>query len=316
MTAPARAPEEEASVEPPARRRRPARVSSREDPDRFETLLVDPALHVAPEAIEIGVRDMKRWTRRYLKPPLRVFSNVAVWCIVAFKRVLPFQFRAHGLIDSLCVWFMRRFVSADAARSLIRHFIVETNLVSFVVNNCGADDVPDCDLRPANLEQMGERTVIRHDLNIYNLVLDLGTSKTADVDSRRPLDALDLSMFDVPEIDAEDDRFRWLELDIESALYLMNLPFALFTTEDEYERAVNSFQLDESLLGYIANMTGDPVFRTWTPNKFFPHLSIAREVPRDLYWHALVNEFAHERLIRMRDALARGEAWPPEARDA
>jgi hypothetical protein len=278
---------------------RPERVSSREDPDPFEAMLVDPSLHLDHEALVTSVRDMKRWTRRYLKPVLRVFSNVAVWFIIAFKRLLPFQFRSHKLIDILCVWFIRRFVSADAARVLIRHFIVETNLVSFVVNNCGADDVPDCDLRPLNLEQMGELTVIRHDLNIYNLVIDLGTSRTADVTRPRAPESLDFSMLEVPEIDAEDDRFRWLNMDIESSLY--------------HERAVNSFQLDESLLAYIANLTGDPVYRSWTPQKFIPWLSINREVPRDLYWHAIVNEFAHERLVRMRDAVARGEPWPEQA---
>lgn len=90
----------------------------------------------------------------------------------------------------------------------------------------------------------------------------------------------------------------------------MNIPFCLFTTEDEYERAVNSFQLDESLCAYIANLTGDPVFRSWVPLRFPVWLSLHRDVPRDLYWHATVNEYVHTRLRQMRDALARGEPWP------
>jgi hypothetical protein len=313
MTA-ATAPELETDAPAQAARARPARVSSHEDPDVYEAMRVDPALHVSEEALDVAIRDMKRWSRKYVKPWLRHVSNVTVFFIILFKRVLPFQFRSHALIDILCVWFMRRFVSPDAARSLIRHFIVETNLISFVVHNSGASDVPDCDLRPINLAEMGERTVIRHDLNIYNFVIDLGTSKDANVDARVPFEELDFSMLDVPHIDAEDKRWRWLNLDIETAVYLMNLPFALFTTEYEYERAVNSFQLDASLLAYLANLTGDPIFRTWTPAKFFPHLNIAREVPRDLYWHAIVNEFAHERLLRMKRAQDAGEPWPAEAR--
>lgn len=304
-------------AELPPGRARPARKSSRDNPSVFEAMRVDPSLHVSEAALDAAERDLQRWTRRYVKPWLRHLSNFAVFCICTFKRVLPFQFRSHKLIDVLCVWFMRRFVSPDAARSLIRHFIVETNLISFVVHNCGASDVPDCDLRPVTLEEMGKNTVIHHDINIYNLVIDLGTSQDADVNSPRAFADLDFSMLDVPDIDAEDKRWRWLNLDIESAVYLMNLPFALFTTEDEYERAVNSFQLDESLLGYLANLTGDAIFRTWTPNKFFPHLNIAREVPRDLYWHAIVNEFAHERLVRMKRARDAGAtSWPPEAQRA
>lgn len=292
----------------------PTAARDRGNPDPFETMLKDPGLGLDKEALAVAVRDMRRWTRRYVKPVARWLSLVSVFLIVALKRVLPFQFRAHGLIDTLCIWFMRRFVSAEAAYSLIRHFVIETNLINFVAKNCGADDVLTTDLKPDALAKMGDRTVIRHDINIYNLVLDLGESKSADVLSRRPLEALDFSMLTVPDIDVEAGRRRWLELDIESALYLMNIPFCLFTTEDEYERAVNSFQLDESLLGYLANLTGDVVFRSWTPLRFSAWLNIARDVPRDLYWHAIVNELAHTRLCAMRDAVARGESWPPEAR--
>jgi hypothetical protein len=284
----------------------------RANPDPFEAMLKDPGLGLDKDALAYAVRDMRRWTRRYVKPLVRVLSLTTVFFIVVLKRLLPFQFRAHGLIDVLCIWFMRRFVSTDAAYSLIRHFIIETNLINFVARNCGADDVLDTDLKPDALAKMGDRTVMRHDINIYNLVLDLGESESADVLSRRPLEALDFSMLDVPDIDVEAQRRRWLELDIESALYLMNIPFCLCTTEDEYERAVNSFQLDESLLGYIANLTGDVVFRSWTPLRFSVWLNIARDVPRDLYWHAIVNELAHTRLCRMRDARERAESWPRE----
>lgn len=307
------APLRERSEPAPAPRlslQNPAGVRDRSNPDVFEAMLHDPGLGLDKEALAVAVRDMRRWTRRYVKPVARALSLVSVALIVALKRLLPFQLRAHGLIDVLCIWFTRRFVSPEAASSLIRHFVIETNLINFVAHNCGADDVERVDLSPGALREMGDRTVIKHDINIYNLVLDLGHSATADVLRRRPLEELDLSMLHVPEIDVERGRRRWLELDIESALYLMNIPFCLFTTEDEYERAVNSFQLDESLLGFIANLTGDPVFRTWTPLRFSAWLTIARDVPRDLYWHALVNELAHTRLCALRDARERGESWP------
>lgn len=278
----------------------PAR--DRSNPDPFEAMLKDPGNGLDKEALVVAVRDMRRWTRRYLKPVLRRLSLVTVFFIVVTKRVLPFQFRSHDLIDTLCIWFMRRFVSNEAASSLIRHFVIESNLINFVARNCGADDVLETDLKPDALHKMGDRTVILHDITIYNLLLDLGESETADVLHSRPLEELDFSMLTVPDIDTEPERKRWLELDIESALYLMNIPFCLFTTEDEYERAVNSFQLDESLLGYLANLTGDVVFRTWVPLRFSAWLNIARDVPRDLYWHAIVNELAHARLCALRDA--------------
>jgi len=71
-------------------------------------------------------------------------------------------------------------------------------------------------------------------------------------------------------------------------------------TEREYERAVCSFQLDESLMAMLANLTGDDAFRGWTPMKFFPFLYIPWDVPRLLFWHCVVHEYAHGRLV---------EAW-------
>ena len=116
---------------------------------------------------------------------------------------------------------------------------------------------------------------------------------------RKEPTTLDYSMLRVPQLQVEAHRRRWIRLDIETGLYFMIIPFALFTTEDEYERAVNSFQLDESLLAMIATLTGDMVFRTWTPLKFTPFLRLPWDVPRDLFWHSCVSEYAHERLCRI-----------------
>ncbi len=52
-----------------------------------------------------------------------------------------------------------------------------------------------------------------------------------------------------------------MNLDLGTALYLMNIPFALLTSEDIYEQAVNSFSLDESLLAHLADITGEGLFR-------------------------------------------------------
>jgi hypothetical protein len=112
-------------------------------------------------------------------------------------------------------------------------------------------------------------------------------------------------MLTVPPFDADNARARWLSLDIETCLYLMNIPFCAFTTEHEYERAVNSFQLDESVCVMLASLTGDPTFRSWTPHKFPAWISVARDVPKELFWHAAVTEYAHTHLERLIEARGR-----------
>jgi len=66
--------------------------------------------------------------------------------------------------------------------------------------------------------------------------------------------------FPARELDPEAGRWRWLNLDIQTALCLMNIPFALCLTPQEYERAVHSLRLDDSLLTMLAQLTRDVSF--------------------------------------------------------
>ena len=70
-------------------------------------------------------------------------------------------------------------------------------------------------------------------------------------------------MLDIPPVDPEAWRRRLLNLDIQTALCLMNIPFALCLTPEEYRRAVHSLRLDASLLTVLASLTGDDTFLSW-----------------------------------------------------
>jgi len=277
--------------------------------------LVDPTLEL-PSDVRALIGTQINWKPRgILRPLFRVLSLVVVAGITATKRVLPFEFSAHRAIDVLCIWFMRRFVSPGACALLMRHFVVETNLLAFLARNAPTASgarIDEPDLRPLVCEDLGNNAVIRHDLAVYNVLYDLGVTAGVDVGHARPLSSFDVSMLQVPAIEGDGDRpdpkRRWLNLDIETALYLMNIPFCLFTTTQEYIRGVNSFQLDESVCAALSNLTGDPVFRSWTPLKFSAYVTTWRDVPRDLFWHAAVNEFAHTRLRRIVDEARAADA--------
>src|SRR5688500_443126 len=112
-------------------------VTARELPLHFRALRADSATPLSERTAELLHADLQRWTRRYLRPLARVVSAVAVWLIVVVKRLLPFQFASHDLLDRLGVWFLRRCVSREGAELLLRHFIVETQLIRFVARNSG-----------------------------------------------------------------------------------------------------------------------------------------------------------------------------------
>ncbi len=269
----------------------------------WEYLLSDPTLPVEHDVLEILVRDKKRWTRRYLLPSARLIARVSAALIVTLKRILPFQFSSHWAIDRLNIWFIRRFVSPDAAYFLIRHFIIETNLLNFIGDNSDAD-VPRIDLLPTNIDELADNVVILHDIHLYNFLIDLGQAPNQPVVRRRPLEEIDWKSLDLPTIDTSSKKRHWMNLDLQTSLVLMNVPFSLLTTEDEYERAINSFQLDEAIMACLADITGDDAFRSWRPVGPTLWTSIARDVSTELYWHAIIDEYAYTRLTRMRDSLS------------
>lgn len=286
-------------------------MSPRELPLHFRALRVDPATPLSERTAELLHRDLQRWTRRYVRPLARLISLTAVWVIVAVKRLLPFQFSSHSMLDWLSVWFLRHCVSREGGELLLRHFIVETLLIRFVARNSGLRDVPEPALMPTTFKGLMGHAVIQHDINMYRLIIDAGEKLRASGRFRCDQRASpDFSMLDVPGIAPDEECFRFINLDLGTALYFMNIPFALLTSEDAYEQAVNSFQLDEPLLAHLADITGDSLFRAWGTQRSLSWLEINRDVPRALYMHAVVHEYAHTHLCRLAEQSRRSSGSP------
>jgi hypothetical protein len=277
----------------------PPSPPSQPEPSLWEVMAVDPSIPIDQETLLLIISDQRRRSRALLYPWMRILSRVAVTVIVAVKRACPVRFSAHVTMDRLCLWFLRRFVSATAVSLLIRHFIVETNLLSFCARNAaGPPGTADVALRPTALADLGNRAVIEHDLNVYRVLLALGQG--APLRPRDPA-GLDFSMLAIPDIDPEPHRRRLLQLDIQTALCLMNIPFSLCLTPAEYRRAVHSMRLDTSLLSVLTAITGDATFLGWASG--LPvRVDSNADVPRMVYEHALLCEYAHAHLVRLSQA--------------
>lgn len=276
-------------------------MSRSADPEKmmWDAVLADPSLPLDPRTRELIVADQRLWSRTWLYPWVRIVSRILVAAIQVLKRVVPLPVSAHGLMDRLCLWFLPRCVDPNAVALLIRHFVVETNLLNFVLRNTRPNGIDVVTLRPTALAGLGDRAVIQHDINVYDVMIAL---RGRDLEARRPLE---FGQLDVPPIDPEPERRRFVRLDIQTALCLMNIPFALCLTGPEYRRAVHSMRLDESLLGVLAALTGDPTFRQWRPVGSVVRLDSTADVPRAVYEHALACEYAHETLSRMAGAQPR-----------
>ncbi len=84
----------------------------------------------------------------------------------------------------------------------------------------------------------------------------------------------------------------------------MNISFAFCLTPGEYRRAVHSLRLDASLLTALAALTGDGAFLGWRPPSLPVRVDSNVDVPQLVYEHALICEYAHARLRKLRDGAA------------
>jgi hypothetical protein len=277
----------------------PPALSPAPGPSLWEVMAADPSIPVDPATLRMVIRDQRRLSRALLYPWVRVLSRAMVTVIVLAKRVVPVRFSAHATMDRMCLWFLRRFVSPAAVTLLIRHFIIETNLLSFCVRNTGLPLSSDPALRPTTLAGLGNRAVIEHDLNVYRVLRALGGARPL---GPRDQARLDFAMLDVPAIDPEPHARRLLQLDIQTALCLMNIPFAFCLTPAEYRRAVHSLRLDASLLSVLATVTGDATFLAWRAGSLPVRVDSNVDVPVMVYEHAVLCEYAHARLCQLRDA--------------
>lgn len=274
-------------------------MSDPSEPALWEVMAVDPSIPIDQATLRLVIRDQRRASRALVYPWLRFLSRAAVTVIVGGKRVFPIRFAAHAWMDRMCLWFLRRFVSPDAVSLLIRHFIVETNLLNFCVRNAGMPAGSAATLRPTSLAGLGDRAVIEHDLNVYRVLSALGHAGTL---SRRDHADLDFGMLGIPRIDPEPQTRRFAELDIQSALCLMNIPFAFCLTPAQYRRAVHSLRLDTALLTVLATLTGDSTFLQWRPGSLPVRVDSNVDVPMMVYEHAVRCEYAHARLCQLHDA--------------
>ena len=264
----------------------------RSDPGMWEAVYADPSVPLDRALVRQIIDDQRRLSRRWLYPIARIFSRVVVALVSIVKRVLPFRWMPLRTMDALCVWFLRNFVSPDAVDLLIRHFVVETNLVNFIIRNTPVTMEP-VTLRPVALSGLGDQAVVEHDVNVYDVLIGLDR-----VELERPA-ALDFSQLDVPPLDAERGHRRLLRLDIQTALCFMNIPFSIALTVEEYRRAVHSIRFDDSFLEILAVICDDDTFRHWKVGALSLWMDSNVDVPQMVYRHAIVCEYAHARLVKL-----------------
>lgn len=286
-----------------------ARAHDERDPSPWLALYLDQSTPLPDDVKAAWLADSSSASRQYLLPFLRPVARLAIVLIQVLKVFVPRRWSHSKLLHRLLARGLKHFVSPEANWLILRHFHLGSQVLAFIGRNSPVP-VATSPLEPADLDALEDEMFLRHDLNLFNFVIRLNQALRAQGRALGRPEALDFSMLREPAPRLADmPRGRLNVLDLQSAIELFTPLYQLMLTDNDFWRAANSLQLDETIGIYAATLLGAPEHLVLVNNKHpLVPLSTLRAGHR-LVIHGLSTEMLHCLLQRMRDA--RETATPP-----
>ena len=282
----------------------------RRDPDPWLALYLDQSTPLDDGAKADLMRGMRRPSRKYLLPPMRVFAGAMIVLFTLLRGILPDKVSASRFLHRLIAWGLRNFAAPEANRLILRHFHIGTEILNFIKDNVPDAEVTTIPLRPTSLEDLKDEVFLTHDLNIFNFVIDLNRHlrETGTDLSPKPLSNLDFrSITDGAFPLAEMPDGPMNVIDLQTAVTSYTPIYQLFLSTRDFWRAANSLQLDETIAIYVARLlgSGEHLFLARNAHPMLP-LSTLNAGFR-LMLHGLAAEQLHYHLrLAKRRALQQG----------
>ncbi|HKX27540.1 MAG TPA: hypothetical protein VJ302_07605 [Blastocatellia bacterium] len=231
----------------------------RNDPDPWLALYLDRSIKLDDEAKGAMLLAMRSKSRQFLLPVVRPLARLAMIVIQLLKIALPNQLTSSRLLHDLICWGLKNFASPETNFLILRHFHIGAEVLAFVANNVPGIRTALHPLRPGCLEDLRDHVFLKHDLNLFNFVIQFNRQLEARGADLRPPAQLDLSCItDGPFPIGEFPR-RWTNvIDIQTAVEIYTPLYQLFLTDNDFWRASNSLQLDETIGLYVTSLLNDP----------------------------------------------------------
>ena len=227
------------------------------DPHPFLAMWLDRSVPIDDEAKAAVLVGMNSRFRQFVLPFLRPLARLTVILLQVVKAVLP-RTAAPKLLHLLLYYGLKYCVKRQANWLILRHFHIGSELLAFIRTNVPGVEVSADPLKPEKLTEVKDNLFLRHDLNLYNFVIELNTqlrAKNLKVEKREQIDWSAITDGDFPIEELPD---RWCNLiDLESAIELFTPIYQLLLTDHDFWRASNSLQLDETIAIYAATIRGD-----------------------------------------------------------
>lgn len=266
------------------------------DPHPLLALYLDRSVPIDDRAKAAVLVSQGSRFRQFVLPFIRPLARLLIILIQILKAILPGT-AAPRFLHRLLYWGLSVFVRPEANWLILRHFHIGSELLAFVRLNTPGIDIETDPLKPTGLHDVIDNIFLRHDLNLFNFVIALNAQLREKGLEVRPQPTVDYSMITDGEFPIEAMPNRWTNMvDLESAIELFTPIYQILLTDNDFWRASNSLQLDETIAIYAATIRGD-ANGVWLVNNKHPlvPLSTLRAGFR-LMLHGLAAECLHYQL--------------------
>ena len=247
------------------------------------------------------MRDNNSKSVQYLLPLIKIFSKILMFFIHFFKFFFPNLINSSKVLHKILAWGLRKFVSPDANLLIFRHFHVGSEIMEFISKNIEQIEIQTNPLKPKNFEDIKDDLFLKHDLNLYNFVIKLNGQLREKNIAIKGKSVLDLNMITIDQFDHIEFPNKWTNvLDLRSAIELFTPFYQLFLTSNDFVRASNSLQLDETIGIYTSQILNAPAHLGLVNNKHPMVPETTYSAAYRLVLHGLAAETLHRILVNMK----------------
>lgn len=271
------------------------------DPNPWLAMYLDDSIPINIKAKQALMRDNNSRYRRYLLPIIVFSSKLTMFFIHIFKFFFPRLIDSSKILHRILAWGLKNFVSPDANLLIFRHFHVGSEILTFISKNVEGIEVPTSPLVPYDFKDIREDLFLKHDLNLYNFVINLNKQLKDKGLSLKGKNTLDLSMISEDQFNHIVFPDRWTNvLDLRSAIELFTPFYQFFLTANDFVRASNSLQLDETIAIYTSKILNSPSHLGLINNRHPMVPETTYSAAYRLVLHGLAAETLHEILVNIK----------------
>ena len=278
------------------------------DPNPWLAMYLDSSIPMNDKAKQALVLDNDSRSGKWLMPFIIVWSKITIFFIHIFKFFFPRILNSSKVLHRMLAWGLRRWVSPEANLLIFRHFHCGSEIVEFVAANIDGVETKTVPLKPNDFEDVKDDLFLNHDLNLYNFIINLNREMTEKGIQITEKNDIDLSMISTNGFKMIDFPRGWTNiLDLRSAIEVFTPFYQLFLTKNDFYRASNSLQLDETIGIYSAKILGSPAHLGLLNNKHPLVPQSTYGTSYRLVLHGLASEELHAILVQTKLNKGKGD---------